>query len=516
MLYRRDSITYRLLDAFFRNWGIFLLCVVGISSIVSVALITRSQSYVASVSIRVVGDTELNKAIGMMQYRSWESPAKRNIARFSDMMQDMRPTGFVNTTLQTANLSKPIKIDGATPDPRLGDFQRGIFTAAKSKELFSIGLIWDDKQECEKLVEAIQKRFIETIGEMSQADGIATVQFMDGQLADYRKRLQSAEKALSDFQIQMKGSLPGSQPAEIQRLVTLKTQRDALVTTSQDSALTRKAIEDRLKEIKPETVLAKEVSTDPLLLSIRELQAKRTALIKDNWKPDSQMVQVVDLQIDALKKDLERQQKSDPNQARNVDKLTLQDNPERQELQQQLVKINIAERTQKAQLAKLDQQIGEFERRIQLLPAAERILAEKTRDREFIQTQYQNLWARREQARLKASVDKINETSKLSPQSIIRAEPTLGKSKKVALIGGSVLLGLVVGCLMILLREWMDASLRYASDTERLLGVPVLASLPASPVLQFPLSTSRPGRLRPRSNGRPGSLPAISAPPGTE
>ena len=44
----------------------------------------------------------------------------------------------------------------------------------------------------------------------------------------------------------------------------------------------------------------------------------------------------------------------------------------------------------------------------------------------------------------------------------------------------------VIGAILIVLSEWSDHSLRHEADAERLLGVPVLASLPEAADLRTP------------------------------
>jgi uncharacterized protein involved in exopolysaccharide biosynthesis len=514
VLYRRDSITFRLLDAFFRNLGIFLLCVVGVSSVVAVALVTRSQSYVASSSIRVIGEGDLQKITNTRSLRPWESPAKKHTARFTDLMQDLRPSGFVNSVLEAAKLKKPINTNPDARDPRFEKFRKSVFTSTKSKELFSIGLTWENEEECERLVEAIQERFIADIGETSQAESIKTVSFLDSQIKSARTNLQNAEQALQDFQTKNLGKLPGSRAAEIEQLASLKSNRDLLEITSQDFALKRSAIQDRLKQVRPESILERTVGTDPLVSIIRDLEAKRADLIRRKYQRDGTLVRDVDQQISLFRQDLAKRAKQDPTQSANVTETKLQDNPEYGTLQQQLTITDMDESAHKAQLANLNRRIADYEKVVQQMPSAERTLIERTRDQQFWEKTYNDLVARRYQAQMKADVGKITETAKLIPQALIRAEPTMSLTKMVMLIGGSVILGLIVGCLMILAREWMDVSLRYTMDAERLLGVPVLAALPESPVLQFPLSTPRNGRLRGRATGS--NTGALPAPPGIE
>ena len=67
------------------------------------------------------------------------------------------------------------------------------------------------------------------------------------------------------------------------------------------------------------------------------------------------------------------------------------------------------------------------------------------------------------------------------------------------MFAGSLLLGLIVGLMLVVMSEWADRSLRYGTDAERVLGVPVLAVVPEASDLRLALpdpGARRPGGLR--------------------
>ncbi|GAB4461153.1 MAG: hypothetical protein OHK0029_26050 [Armatimonadaceae bacterium] len=488
MLNRRDSIAFRLVDAFFRNWIIFCLCVVGVSSVVSVALLTRSQTYSATASIQVLGDTGIQSALGITQYTRWDSPAQINANRFNVMMQMVAKDGFVDKVLQEANLDNPINIDPEANDPRFKMFRKNVFTTVQGKEVFQIGLVWESPDECERLVESLRSNFIEQIGANNRIQAADTTSMLDSQIKIYKKRLQDAEQALMDYKRMNAGKLPDSQQAEIEQLANLKMERDYLVITSNDNSLKRQALQKRLEQVQPVSVLEQTLRTDPLMTQLRDLEARRNSFIAEGWQPTGTQIGTIDRQIEQVRAQLAQRKLDDPLQTRNIAETKIQDNPVYLDLMQQLTEVDIEENRQVARVELLNRQIAAYEARIQQLPAAERMLVEKTRDREVVRKTYEDLWARREQAKIKAEVDRVTAESAFKMISPIYAEPTMGKSKVALMLTGSVILGIVVGFLMILVREFMDSSLRYEADAARILGVPVLAALPESPVLQFPVT----------------------------
>ncbi|MES2464728.1 MAG: hypothetical protein V4671_29545 [Armatimonadota bacterium] len=484
MLYRRNHFIYRLLDAFFRHWPVFVVAVLGVTIVVATTLLMRSATYTATASIRVVGDEDVSAAMGFVS-NTWKSPSQINAERLSDLMANTTKSGFVDTVLKNADLKVPIIVDPPDVDPRFRKFHKSVFGVSQSNDVFGIGLVWDDPKECTALVEALRDTYIAEAGRRRVVQSVATTQYLNTEIENYRKRLKRAEDVLVNYKINHSGQLPDAQIASLEQFANLRMERDYLSITVNDNALKKAALAQRLKQIRPTAILEQTIGNDPMIQELRGLEAKRRAVGSD-YLDDSILARDADLQIAELKKKIASQQKLDPNEQRNVTETKLQDNPEYMDLTQQLTEANIAEQTQRERIGLLDKKLREYEVRIAALPAAERELTEKTRDYKLLQGQFEDLLKRKQQAELKQNVDTVVAKSAFAPQNNVYAEETTGKTKKLLMLVGSVVVGLVIGFALILFREWMDPSLRYETDAARLLGVPVLAGLPESPNLRFP------------------------------
>ncbi len=521
-MYRPDTLTYRMTDSFFRYKLRFFLVVLGVTVVVGTALYTRTKSYVANASIRIVTNQQAADVMGTGNgYRGWTSPADQNIARFHDLMRDDLPGGFVDSALKNAGVKKLPGSDPAAADPRIAAIKQNIYTSGDSSEVFSLGLKWDNPGECADIVRALQQQYIEEIGLSKQAASIATAKFLDSEIANYAKRLEKAETALTNYKQTHAGQLPEAQTAEIEQLSLLKTELDYLKITSQDSHLRRAAIEARLKEVKPTSILEQTQTAAMREPSVAErqltaLQEKRSQLIVAGYLPTSQNVGLVDKDINkvqaAVNAEARARAKRAPRQVADAGLQTMpdgtvvetkiQDNPEFLSLEQQLTDVRISEQTQTSRMALLTQQIGQYEGRIAKLPAAERELTVKTRDYNILKKQHDDLLERREQAQIKANLEKVAAVSGLAAIGRVTAESTAGPKKVVIMMIGSLILGIIAGLCVVVLSEWLDPSLRYAADVERLMGVPVLAFLPESSGLI----------ALPRTSGGSGGAKSLSAP----
>jgi uncharacterized protein involved in exopolysaccharide biosynthesis len=495
-----NYIALRAAGAFFRHQHLFWIAMIGITALVTTALTLRNKSFTATASTQVVAEQEVASALGFTK-TSYISPAQQNINRFKDLLKDNEPGGFLDSSLKSASLKSPISVAPNDRDPRFKALNDKLSFNVESDDVFSLYLTWDDSQECERILRALRDGYIEEAGLSRQASSIATANFLDTQIQMYQRRMRVAEQALIEYKQKNLGQLPEAQTAEIEQMSGLKQQRDNLRVTSQDASLKQAAIESRLAKIKSTTIFEQVVDNaskpdSPATLGLRDLENRRTALLSEGWLPTSTKVRDIDAKIDAAERRVAQEEKAavatNPPTAptaggtgtgffvsgKNVVQTTTQENPEYRNLMEKLTQAKIDQTTSKARMALLDQQIAGYEQRLKALPAAARVLTDKTRDYSILKEQYEDLLTRREQARIKASLDKVAATSTLQPIGVVYAVPTMGAKKMALLVAGSMIFGGLVGFGLIVCAEWADPTIRYNADVERLLGVPVIAGLP--------------------------------------
>lgn len=501
-MYRSASLAYRIADSFFRHWPLFALSAAVVAGVVALFTLGRAQTYVASAATQVSPETELTSALGIGQ-QSWITPAQQSVDRFNNLMRDDLPDGFIDSFLRHAQLDTPISLDPDVRDPRLERLRKNLYASADSSEVFTITLVWDNPRECEKIVSAIQKQFIDQTGMTKQASSIATANFLDSQINIYRARMKAAENALIAYKQTHAGQLPDAQEGQLEQYGQLQAELDYLKITQHDSALRRAYIQQRLSQIKPVNVEEQVLTESPVEAQIKQLQAHRSDLIADNWLPTSEKVRAVDDEIHELRKSLadptQQQNKMAPGTPGHIAETRLQNNPEYEDLTSQLNQASIDQQTQQARMALLETRLQAYQKQIEQLPAAQRLLTEKTRDYTILKGEFEDLLQRREQARIKANLDKVVATSTITPLGSIIAQSTTSTKKQVTMIAVALALGLVVATALLLLSETLDPTLRYADDAERLLGMPVLGYLPDDPSLADAVTRRPPIVFGPRN-----------------
>ena len=239
--YGNNRLLRRVLEAFFRHQKLFWISAIGISGIVSMALLLRGNSYTAAASTRISSDKEISDVLGFDK-QIISSPAQTNVDRFNDLLKDDTPGGFMDRALTAAKLRVPINVDPRYRDKRLELLRKKMTVAVDSSEVFRIQLTWDDAGECERIVQAFQDSYIEEAGTVRQATALATTRFLDSQIQAYLKRMRVAEQALIEYKEKFSGNLPEAQTSEIARLAELKKERDGLLISSRDNELRKQTV----------------------------------------------------------------------------------------------------------------------------------------------------------------------------------------------------------------------------------------------------------------------------------
>ena len=171
MQYQRNHILYRVLDGFFRNWLVFVITLVGVTSVVGSVLIVRSAKFVAQARIRISSEdvNAANKALGFQENNGWKTLADVNGSRFGDLMRDTLPGGFLDRAVKGANLARQINTDPRAKDARFEEFRNAVYSNALSANVLEIGMTWTDATECELLVNSLQREFINQVAQDNSA-----------------------------------------------------------------------------------------------------------------------------------------------------------------------------------------------------------------------------------------------------------------------------------------------------------------------------------------------------------
>ena len=500
-MYRRTPILLRIVDSFFRHQLLFWSALVIVSSLTMAALYARSKTFHAT-AMTQVRPQSVADVLGQGDANTWIPPSQKHIDRFNDLIKDNRPNGFLATALAKAKLAAPIDVNPQGDDPRYAMLQKNLSAYPDSANQFSLSLTWDNADEAVSILGALQARYIYEVNLDRTILGRDSANFLDSQIADVTKKMHKAEDALAAFKRTNNGQLSDAESTDSSELGSLKAQLADKRITLGESASKRHALEVELAQMKPMSVAEQMVSDQsPMQQQIGVILAQRATMLASGKTPQHPDVVRLDTEIKNLQ--LQSRNSSSPENQHDT-QTKMQDNPQYQILKGQITDASIQEVTDQEEIQNLNQQIAKYQLLMDKIPAAEKELADKTRDYAGLSSHYNDLTATKRAIESKNALEDIEAKSVLQPGNDIYATPTTGKTKLIAMLLGSLLLGCVVGVILIVLSEWSDHSLRYEGDAERLLGVPILAALPESAELRTSTRRALSG----------GGLPTLPAPEG--
>ena len=483
-MHQSTPIIYRIADSFFRHQRLFWCALLLVSTLTMGALYARSKTYHATAMTQVQTENVASILNADSQQTSWTTPSQKNVDRFTELSKQDQPGGFLDTALRNAHLAVPINVDPQADDPRYAQLQKNLSAAAESTNQFSISLIWNNPEECKSIVDALQQRYVDEVGLDRSAVSVSSVNFLNGQIAQVDARMRRAELALTNYKATYSGQLSDSDNTYNSQLGSLQASLDDKQVTLGDNSRKKIALQQQLAEMKPMSIAKQTVSEQsPLEKQIADLLAKREVLLAGSpgmaaRTPDHPDVVSLDQSIAALEKQQKIKAGSPENQHNT--QTEMEDNPQYQLLQNEIADASSAEVSDQQQMQNLQHQIAKYRGLVDKIPAAQRELADRTRDYSDAQTLDQKLRQQRDTVQLQANLDRVTASNSLLPIGVTYAMPTTGRTKLIAMLLGSLFLGALVGAILIVLSEWSDHSLRHEADAERLLGVPVLASVPES------------------------------------
>jgi uncharacterized protein involved in exopolysaccharide biosynthesis len=149
------------------------------------------------------------------------------------------------------------------------------------------------------------------------------------------------------------------------------------------------------------------------------------------------------------------------------------------ELQAELAVIDYQLSANKAEAARLQRAIGDYQSKVDVVPTRESELVELTRDYGTMQTAYTNLLVKRENSMLAANLERrqIGEQFKLLDTASLPQRP-YNQAQRLGVMFSGAGGGLLLGLLVVALLEYRDQSFKAEEEVLKAVSVPVLALIP--------------------------------------
>jgi polysaccharide chain length determinant protein (PEP-CTERM system associated) len=472
------------MDSFLRHRWLFVVSVLTIIALICAYGLLRPKTYTTGYTVMLNNQAVPNPLTNYADSITWEGVTElcnhfQSLVSTKDFMQN----ALKNPDGTAIGLAHPINFND---QDQLLDLQKSIIVNPVSADQFTVTVTTRDPNDGLKILNAIISSFIERNAQEKSAGDSENVAFIGQQLSSYKDKLQTAEANLSTFKAENASHMPSQQDAIVQQLSNLQAEQ-------QDMQLQMASENDRIafltRQIKqtPASITAnQQMGRSYLDTQIIELQGQLdNAITVKQEKPNHPEVISLKAALARLEKLRAAKQKSGAEEASSVLTRDVQPNPAYEALKTQLFEDQLQVQTLQAKMQQLAGAISQAQTGASQVPAEERELADLTRNYDIYRSNYDTLEQRLTAARIDEELHLRQQRD--AYEALLTSPPQASASAKkmIILYVGGIFLALIVGIGLVVLSEWMDRSLRDPLDTQRALGVAVLAVLPEAAALRF-------------------------------
>ena len=352
---------------------------------------------------------------------------------------------------------------------------------------FRVSYVSDHAETARKVTERLASLYIEQNLRDRETQADSTSQFLETELEQAKQRLVEHEKKLEEYRRRNAGQLPTQLQGNLQAMqnATLQLQavRDSINRAQERRLLIERQIADA--QALPAGVPQLPGVAAPQPVSSREqleLAKSRLEAFMQRFTPDHPDVLSLQRLVEELQTRVEAETPvgtsvAPPEKTLSADELLREKRV--RDLQAELAVIDHHLTTSQSDEARLQRVIGEYQAKVDVLPARESELVELTRDYSTLQTAYTNLLMKREEAKVAANLERrqIGEQFRILDPASLPQKP-YNQTQRLGIVYSGAIVGLVLGLLLIGVLEYRDSSFRREEEVMRTLELPVLALIP--------------------------------------
>ncbi|GER00237.1 chain-length determining protein [Iodidimonas gelatinilytica] len=333
----------------------------------------------------VAVEDDVNRQVEIMRRTLLSRPNMEQLARMTDM-----------------------DIEADTPsqmEALVERLQSRIALRSERDNLFNISFVDPSPNRARDVVQALTTLFVENNLGQNRADMDNAQDFLQRQISDYERKLDTAERDLARFQQDNAAFLPGQTGLQTS-LAEAKAARASIKGALEDTLARQKLLERELAET-PQLISHSAGGSGPpsnIEARIIDVQASLEAM-RARYTDQHPDVVTLNRQLANLRKEYEAMSSAfggagGPSQASPGEPAV--PNPVYSDLRLELIRERSNAETLKEQLHRADDRVAALEERVFQVPEVEAQLKRLTRDYDVIRKNYETLLSRRESARISA------------------------------------------------------------------------------------------------------------------
>lgn len=352
-------------------------------------------------------------------------------------------------------------------------------------EGFTISFADENPVIAMKVTESFVAQFIEQDLKIREQVLEGTSGFLEQELRLAESKLEEQEAAISVFKRNNMGELPQQMEANLRSLDRLQLDvnaaRDNIQSAMNRVTILEKQVNDATSSVGIQGPTQSESSSqgrgrDPLITRLAELERTLTTLSAEYRETYPDIVQARQ-EIEAVKSQLASKygvskDEVTPGSANLIDPMVRDLMRQRDQAKNEVGAL-------KDRLSRLLEQVKQYEGRVERTPSREQELMILVRDYDNMQKNYQSLLDKRLNARLAENLEKRQKGEQFRILDPANLPITPESPNQLAILLGGLVVGCGLGGGSAVAAELLRPAFRREEETEKLLGVPVLAGIPS-------------------------------------
>ncbi len=420
--------------------------------------------------------------------------------RINGMAQSIESHNTLSTIITTFNLY-PSQLKSEPMEDVLSQMKKDIkikpvegVTNVTGKELpaMQVGFAYRDALTAQKVCSDIVSRFVDANTRESLSMQQQANQFLTEQFEQTKQALNTIDQKLADFKSRYSGRLPDELQTNMAQMTMLQQRAGSASDALGRNAEQRTVLESGLEMAKERLKAAEANSPRSQAQSVRvaeldrEIDALETSVasMKNQYTDAYPDLQTARERLKVLRqeradafKDQSKDDKTSPENA-NLSRDRLEAENVVKQYQAQLEANAMEAKRLQQQNARVNQAIAAYQTSLEGLPAGQKEYGELMRDRELTKQRYDQLDMERQRSidSIKLSERKQGESLELLDSASLPTSPS--QPKRYLIIPAGAVVGLVIGLVIVGMREMRDISLKSLKDARLYTQLPVLGSVP--------------------------------------
>jgi polysaccharide chain length determinant protein (PEP-CTERM system associated) len=327
-----------------------------------------------------------------------------------------------------------------------------------------------------------------------------TTAFLSQQVTDAKRALDEQDAKLAAFQTKYIGKLPDQEQSNLNALQALTSQLDAATQSlnrmQQDETFIQAVISQQSADLQ-RTDANIGVSVDTLETKLKALIAQKKEL-ENLYTSDHPDVVALSRKIADLQAEI-AQNNGHPASGGNAATVIRPDPPQLQQAKAQLRSIQQSIAAQKQVQARIEEEIRNYQSRIESSPLVEQEFKQITRDHEAALQFYNNLLSKTNESTMATNLERRQQGEQFQVLDAANLPDSPVFPNPFVFAGGGFVLGVLLGLGIAAILEYRDTSLRTARDIWTFTKLPTLATI--SYIEEIPRVSKKRKRERRLFNG---------------